>query len=99
MRALVGDTVRLPRPLWWGPVAALALPALVWPTAALMGGGEPATPALFVGFTVQFLSSLLIINMWEEMAWTGFVQRRAMAQWGLTGGSTDRKSTRRNSSH
>src|SRR5690606_3048619 len=29
----------------------------------------------------------VIINIWEEMAWTGFVQRRAMARWGLVSGS------------
>lgn len=87
MRALLRDAVRLPRPLWWGPVAALALPALVWAVASPLGGGEPATASLLVGFTVQFLSSLLIINIWEEMAWTGFVQRRAMTRWGLTRGS------------
>ena len=28
-----------------------------------------------------------MINIWEEMAWTGFAQRRAMARWGTTGGS------------
>lgn len=36
---------------------------------------------------VLFLTSALIINIWEEMVWTGFVQRRAMARWGLVGGS------------
>ena len=33
------------------------------------------------------LSSLLIVNLWEEMAWAGFVQRRAGARWGFAGGS------------
>ncbi len=30
---------------------------------------------------------MIIINIGEEIAWTGFVQRRAMARWGLLGGS------------
>ena len=29
----------------------------------------------------------LIINIWEEMAWTGFFQRRAASRWGAVGGS------------
>jgi membrane protease YdiL (CAAX protease family) len=33
------------------------------------------------------VSAALIINIWEETAWTGFVQRRAMARWGTVNGS------------
>ena len=29
----------------------------------------------------------LIINIWEEMAWTGYFQRRAASRWGVVGGS------------
>ena len=36
---------------------------------------------------MNVLSSLVVVNLWEEMAWAGFVQRRAMARWGLAGGS------------
>ncbi len=28
-----------------------------------------------------------MINIWEEMAWTGFFQRRAAARWGAVGGA------------
>ena len=57
MRALLRDAVRLPRPTWWGPVAAAALPVLVWAAASAIEGAEPATASLVVGFTIPFLSS------------------------------------------
>ncbi len=87
VRALLRDAVRLPRPLWWGPAAALALPGVTWSIAAALGGAEPVSAELLVDVFVAFLSSLLIINIWEEMAWTGFAQRRAMARWGTVRGS------------
>ncbi len=85
--ALLRDALRLPRPLWWGPVAALAVPGPTWAVAAGVGAAEPLTADVLVGFALAFLSSLLIVNIWEEMAWTGFAQRRAMARWGLVRGS------------
>jgi membrane protease YdiL (CAAX protease family) len=36
---------------------------------------------------VNVVSSVVIINLWEEMAWTGFAQRRAIARWGFARGS------------
>ena len=33
------------------------------------------------------VASLLIVNLWEEMVWAGFAQRRAMARWGYVRGS------------
>lgn len=87
VRSLLRDTVRPPRPLWWAPLAVLAIPVTVWLTAAPFGGAAPLTATLVVDAAVLFLTSALIINIWEEMAWTGFVQRRAMARWGLVTGS------------
>lgn len=85
--ALLRDAVRVPRPLWWALLAALALPSIVWSAAAAMGGAEPMTSTLLVDFAVALVAGAVIINIWEEMAWTGFVQRRSMARWGLVGGS------------
>jgi membrane protease YdiL (CAAX protease family) len=87
VRALLRDALRLPRPSWWAPVAALAVPGPTWVVAAGFGGAERLTADLLVGFALTFLSSLLVINIWEEMAWTGFAQRRAMARWGVIRGS------------
>jgi membrane protease YdiL (CAAX protease family) len=60
---------------------------VTWSIAAALGGAEPVSAELLVDVFVAFLSSLLIINIWEEMAWTGFAQRRAMARWGTVRGS------------
>lgn len=87
VRELLGDAIKLPRPLWWAPLAILGLPVLVWGSAFLVGGAQPMTAELLLNTAILFLTSALIINIWEEMVWTGFVQRRAMARWGLVGGS------------
>ena len=87
VRALLRDAVRLPHPLGWGVAAALALPTLVWAAAAALGGAQPLTTDLLLGFVVQLVSGAIIVNIWEEMAWTGFVQRRAAARWGVSLGA------------
>lgn len=78
VRRLLADTVRPPRPIW-----------LLLPAAALIpvvAGALTGASLWDFGFT-NVLTSLLIINLWEEMAWAGFVQRRATARLGYVGGS------------
>jgi membrane protease YdiL (CAAX protease family) len=87
VRRLFWDAVRPPRPLWWLPLAPVALPALVWLAAMPFGGARPITVDLLLDFAFKLAAGALIINIWEEMVWTGFVQRRAMARHGLIGGS------------
>ena len=87
VRALLRDAVRPPRPVWWIVAAAFALPVTVWTTASTVGGAQPLTGSLVTTFVVTLVSAALIINIWEETAWTGFVQRRAMARWGTVNGS------------
>jgi len=87
VRALVRDAVRPPRPLWWIVAAAFALPVTVWTAASAVGGAQPLTGSLVTGFLVNLVSAAIIINIWEETAWTGFVQRRAMTRWGTVNGS------------
>jgi membrane protease YdiL (CAAX protease family) len=87
VRALLRDCLRLPRAWWWLPVAGFALPCLSWATAAVSGGARPLTWPLIGYYIMDLIIGAVVINIWEEMAWTGFAQRRAMARWGTTGGS------------
>jgi membrane protease YdiL (CAAX protease family) len=87
VRRLLRDAVRLPSHWWWLPVAGLALPAVVWAISVALGAAQPLTLTVLSAFAVQLLSSWIIINIWEESAWTGYFQRRAMTQWGTIRGS------------
>ena len=84
---LLRDAVRIPRPVWWVPLSVLALPSLVWTAAAAVGGAQPLSSTLLVDVAVQLVTGAVIINIWEEVVWTGFVQRRAMSRWGSMVGS------------
>jgi len=86
-RTLLRDTVRRPRPLLAAIPAVAVLPAAVWLVARALGVAEHLDAALLAGLAVNIGSSVVIINLWEEMAWTGFFQRRAMARWGTAAGS------------
>ncbi len=85
--ALLRDAIRIPRPVWWAPLSVLALPSLVWAAAAAVGGAQPLSGTLLADVAVQLITGAVIINIWEEMVWTGFVQRRAMSRWGSMVGS------------
>src|SRR4051812_7149564 len=78
IKRLLADTVRPPRPAWLLIPATALIPVV----AGLLSGASLLT----FGFT-NALSSLLIVNLWEEMAWAGFVQRRAADLWGYAAGS------------
>ena len=62
---------------WWLIVIA-GLPTLTMALALLLG--DHLTPVDVVPFaitqTLGFLVNLLLINLWEETAWAGFVQTR-----------------------
>jgi membrane protease YdiL (CAAX protease family) len=87
MRSLLRDCFRPSRPLWLLVPALLAIPVLSWLVATVIGGAENVDIALVFAILVNIVSSLLIVNLWEEMAWMGFFQRRAMARWGAVRGS------------
>ena len=87
VRALLRDCVRLPRSWWWLPLAGFGLPVLAWTTAAGLGGARPLTWSMLGFYVADLVIGAIVINIWEEMAWTGFAQRRAMARWGVAGGS------------
>jgi membrane protease YdiL (CAAX protease family) len=87
-KALFLDTIRLPRPVWLLLPAALVVPVATAVVGALLGAGTTLSVSFVLNLVVaNALSSLLIVNLWEEMAWAGFVQRRAMVRWGYAGGS------------
>jgi len=87
VRSLFRDVIRLPQPLWLLVPAALLIPVAVGAAGALAGG--PALTGSFLArlAVANVLSSLLIVNLWEELVWAGFVQRRVTGRRGLlTGG-------------
>ncbi len=89
VRALLRDTVRVTRPLWLLVPAAVLIPVATSGLAAALGVNAQVSTGFLVNLAVaNVLSSLLIVNLWEEMAWAGFFQRRATARWGYLGGAT-----------
>jgi membrane protease YdiL (CAAX protease family) len=89
VRELLRDTVRVPRPLWLLVPAALLIPAVTSGFATALGVNAGVSTGFLMNLAVaNVLSSLLIVNLWEEMAWAGFFQRRATARWGYLGGAT-----------
>jgi membrane protease YdiL (CAAX protease family) len=84
IRALLHDCWRLPRPLVLLP-ALLVIPVTTWAVAG--PNGSDVDGGVIAGLTVNIVSSVLIVNVWEEMAWAGFVQRRAALRWGVVGGA------------
>ena len=87
VRALLRDCVRLPRPWWWLLLAGFGLPVLTWTTGAALGGAQPLTWGLVAFYVFDLVVGAIVINIWEEMAWTGFCQRRAASRWGAVGGA------------
>jgi membrane protease YdiL (CAAX protease family) len=87
VRALLRDCLRLPNSRWWLLVAGFGLPAMTWTTGAALGGAQPLTWGLVAFYVGDLLIGALVINVWEEMAWTGFFQRRAASRWGAVSGA------------
>ena len=87
VRALLRNCVRLPSSWWWLPLAAFTLPVATWTTGAATGGAVDLTWGLASFYLQDLIIGAVVINIWEEMAWTGFAQRRAMARWGQIRGS------------
>jgi membrane protease YdiL (CAAX protease family) len=87
LRNLVADVVRMPRPRWLLLPALLLIPGVSWLVALPLGAAKPLSIGLVQAAAVAFASSFVIVNLWEEMAWAGFFQRRAMTRWGYLTGS------------
>jgi len=88
MRELLRDTLRLPRPAWLLVPAALLVPGATYAVGALLGRSVELDSGFVMNLALaNVLSSILIVNLWEEMAWAGFVQRRLVVRWGFAGGA------------
>lgn len=87
VRKLLGDCLRLPHPVAWLVPAALVIPVGTRLGASVAGGGEHVTSGLLLDLTVNVVSSVLIVNLWEEMVWAGFVQRTAARAYGFAPGA------------
>ena len=73
-------------PVWYA-AALLLLPAVALATAAALHGATPlqaiaAKPDLSVGWLTAIVSSFFIIQLWEEIGWTGFVLDRLQPRLG-----------------
>lgn len=91
VRALFRQTVRWRVGAGWYVAAVLALPVLTILIAAATGtfhppAGEWASVAGAYLLNTVVIGALLG-NMWEELAWTGVVQRRLMEGHGMVAGS------------
>lgn len=86
-RQLWRDCYKRPRPLLVLVPAIVAIPGLTALVAHASGVGRSMTASLLLSLAINIVSSVLIINLWEELVWTGFFQRRVMTRWGLIGGS------------
>jgi membrane protease YdiL (CAAX protease family) len=63
------------------------LPALTWAGARLLGGERDLDAGLVASLALNLVTATLVVNLWEELAWTGFYQRRATRRWGRLRGS------------
>ena len=87
VRQLLRDCVRPPRPLLWLVPALLLIPTATWVGGVVPGGATDLTTAAAVGMLTNVASSVLIVNLWEEMVWAGVVQRRAASRYGFVRGA------------
>jgi membrane protease YdiL (CAAX protease family) len=75
---------------WRLAVATGALPALTVVIAGLSGGLQAPTHGwvnVVLAVLAGTLVNTLVVNLWEEVGWTGFVQQRLMARFGVLRGS------------
>ena len=74
-------------PVWY-VVAVLLLPASAFAVALVFGGGTGPfgaianEPGQIAGWLIAILSAFLLVNLWEEIGWTGFVLHRLQPRFG-----------------
>jgi membrane protease YdiL (CAAX protease family) len=86
VRALLRRAVQWRFGLGWYAVILLGLPIIATALGLLTGGSLRDTdwPAFLLNYAVvQVLPAVLIINLWEETGWAGFLQTRLEKRHGL----------------
>ncbi|WP_165968694.1 CPBP family intramembrane glutamic endopeptidase [Arthrobacter crusticola] len=87
LRALRDRILTWRRNPWWYVFVVIAVPLGAVLLALILAGppdaSGPALPmALLLGLVLQTVLGLIISNLWEEVAWTGFVQARLQQRHG-----------------
>jgi membrane protease YdiL (CAAX protease family) len=78
-------------PLWY-PVALVLLPGVAILTAVALAGVDPlvklvTSPDVVIGGVIGAIVAFLLVNWWEEAAWTGFAFERLQPRLGPIGAS------------
>jgi membrane protease YdiL (CAAX protease family) len=74
-------------PLWY-LVAVLFLPASAFAVAVIFGGGSgpfraiASDPGATADWVIAVVSAFILVNLWEEIGWTGFVLHRLQPRFG-----------------
>jgi membrane protease YdiL (CAAX protease family) len=73
-------------PIWY-IVAVFALPLAALAVAVVAQGAAPlaaivAKPSLIVDWLIALVVAAVLVNFWEELAWTGFVLHRVQPRMG-----------------
>ena len=90
VRALFSRTFRWRFPLGWWAAVLLAVPVASVAVGAALGRTVVTTDlagTLLDGFLLGFLLPLVLVNLWEETVWAGFVQTRLEVRHGLLVGA------------
>ena len=86
VRALFARTFRWRFPVGWWAAVLLAVPVTTVAVGAALGrtvDTADLTTTLIEGLLVGFLVPLVLVNLWEETVWAGFVQTRLEIRHGL----------------
>lgn len=73
-------------PIWF-PVALVLLPLTALATTVIALGSNPvsnlaANPGLLITILIEALLAFVLVNWWEETAWTGFALHRLQPRFG-----------------
>ena len=90
VRALFARTFRWRFPVGWWVFVLLGMPVVSLAVGAALGRSletSDLASVLASGVLTGFLLPLVLVNLWEETVWAGFVQTRLEARHGLLRGA------------